>query len=208
MSIKNKEFRNLSRRDRMCTVFHTWVNFLPGKNPLISMNEVYYVLEMIGVLAEKFGCYIFAAAVLDNHIHIVIGCRKGPKDISKFWLSLKMVIVNLARSKNMSGTLFSNRAQFRAILDVYALLVAIRYVHNNGKNDGHFVKGTLENEYRFKKFVIINPYIVELFTSLNPEEMRLLLFCAAEELPSAAKRFESEFRKKNHMFSVTESIAS
>lgn len=203
MSLKNKEYRKLTEFEKQCTTFHTWVNFLRGRNPIISKREEQYVLFMMRVLADRYECQNFTGNIMDTHMHLVSRNGEGPREISRFWHALKTVIVNLAREKDMTGPIFANRAQFRAISDPQDLIVVTRYVNNNGINDGHIVKASFANELRYKQFELINPDDWEESTSLNPDEVNRLLFCPDEDLYRFMKPFLPRFRKKQYMFTVS-----
>lgn len=206
MSLNHKEYRKLTTRERNYTVFHCTINFMDDKNPAKTQAELQYAFSKLRDFADANGCKLLAAKIMDTHIHVAIASPGGPAEISKFWRSFEMSLVNMARSKEMDAPYFRGRPRYRPIKKAFDLIVVTRYIINNGKTDGHTVRGSLENEFRYNDYEYIDIEAWKYYTGLNEEDLRILLFCEEDLLPKKAKDYDYYFKKKRHLYQIKQAV--
>lgn len=199
---KSYQLNRLSSLERQGTTYHTWVTFKDGGNPYKTKAEVKYLERKIKDSAKRYNVRLVALSILEDHIHMLPTSPEGVLKISRFWKSVNIFIALKAKEKGISGKVFRGPVQYSMIERGYELYCAARYIHNNGKRDGHAVLKSTENEYRYREPDISDPTALRDLTGAGFDDSRLLICCSDDEFPTLAARYEPLFKKHKHLFKI------
>lgn len=195
-------FFRLGPLDRQRTVFHCWFILEDGRNPLRDQGEIALFKKKVKDSAFRYGVRIVDMEIMDNHIHMILACGTGPRNIAKFWKSVNTYLALKAKKLGIEGKIAATPVYYNSIPTPRDLLKTLKYLHENGKRDGHFVLYSTANEYRFMNFFMVDIDAGRMLTGIEMDDFSALSDAPMDKFLKLLARYDSCFKKKLHLYQL------
>lgn len=161
------------RKKSITKVYHIILRGINKQDIFLDKQDFAKYLEEIKNTKEKYKYEIYAYALMNDHVHLVIHDKNENMSIAIQSLNVRYSLYFNKKYERI-GHLYENRFKSKVIESESYLKNLVRYIHKNPENAGLIpYKWTSYNEYIFKNKVINVDVVLKLFGDYKKESLNI-----------------------------------